>query len=153
MSYANRQFQIGQHFRLILGQNYYRISRRIWIIQFYYLLIYIKCWITGKQCRPLSDGALCGVWSGSTLFTKVWMSKYLESIRYLSFSELIPKDVFWQIEYVYHIRHRFGFLLLFSFSPRFLLLTRILGTTSQKRAENTKRSKWAASSENVPTGV
>ena len=36
------------------------------------------CWISDKQCRPRSDAAFCGVWSGSTLF-----SRYLWCIRYI----------------------------------------------------------------------
>ena len=28
-------------------------------------------WINGEQCRPKSDAAFCGVWSGSALFAQV----------------------------------------------------------------------------------
>ena len=36
-----------------------------------------KCWMSGKQCRPWSDATFCGIWSGSTLFDKVYLSQYL----------------------------------------------------------------------------
>ena len=29
-----------------------------------------NCWTSGKKWRPRSDAALCGVWSGSTLFAR-----------------------------------------------------------------------------------
>ena len=47
---------------------------------FYHILLFNKpilprgcvqnCWMSSKQCRPWSDAALCGVWSGSTLFAQ-----------------------------------------------------------------------------------
>ena len=30
--------------------------------------VFENCWMSGKQCRPRSDAAFRGVWSGSTLF-------------------------------------------------------------------------------------
>ena len=40
-------------------------------------------WMNGKQCRPWSDVAYCGVWSGSTLFAKVCLSQYIWIIMYV----------------------------------------------------------------------
>ena len=38
---------------------------------FYYASMCLKwCWMSDKQCRPRSDAAFCGIWSGSTLFAK-----------------------------------------------------------------------------------
>ena len=45
---------------------------------FYYLLMCLKyCCMYGKQWRPCSDAAFCGIWSGSTLFAKAYLSQYL----------------------------------------------------------------------------
>ena len=45
----------------------YHIWLKIWTSTFYYLLLCLKtCLVSGKQCRPRSDAAFCGVWSGST---------------------------------------------------------------------------------------
>ena len=38
--------------------------------------------MSGKQCRPWSDAAYCGVWSGSTLFAKTYLPQYLGLFRY-----------------------------------------------------------------------
>ena len=47
-----------------------------------------KCWISGKQCRPWSDAAFCGVWPGSTLFANTFRSNYLLfSFIYTTFLE------------------------------------------------------------------
>ena len=35
----------------------------------------LKYWICGKQSRPRSDAAFCGVWSGSTLFAQASLTK------------------------------------------------------------------------------
>ena len=35
-----------------------------------------KCCVSGKQCRIWSDAAVCGVWSGSTLFAQAYVSPY-----------------------------------------------------------------------------
>ena len=35
-----------------------------------------NCWMGGKQCRPWSDAAFCGIWSGTTLFAQVLLSQY-----------------------------------------------------------------------------
>ena len=37
-----------------------------------------NCWMSGKQCRPWSDAAFCGVWSGCTLFAQTSLSEYVE---------------------------------------------------------------------------
>ena len=33
--------------------------------------------MSGKLCSPWSDGAFCGVWSGSTLFARAWIYEYV----------------------------------------------------------------------------
>ena len=43
---------------------------------FYYLWMCIKLRMSGKQCRPWSDAAYCGVWSGSPLFAQACLSEY-----------------------------------------------------------------------------
>ena len=35
------------------------------------------CWTSGKQGRPWSDAAFCGVWSGWTLFAQACLFQYL----------------------------------------------------------------------------
>ena len=45
---------------------------------FDYLLMNVNRWMSGKQCRPWSDAAVCGVRSGSTLFIQGCVSQYLE---------------------------------------------------------------------------
>ena len=35
-----------------------------------------NCWMSGKQWRPWSDTALCGVWSGSSLFAQACLSQH-----------------------------------------------------------------------------
>ena len=50
---------------------------------FYCPLMYLKyCFMYGKQCWPWSDAASCGVWSGSTLFAKVYLFQYLGLLQY-----------------------------------------------------------------------
>ena len=36
----------------------------------------------GKQCRPWSDALFFGIWSGSTLFEKAYLSQYLRLLQY-----------------------------------------------------------------------
>ena len=36
--------------------------------------------MSGKQCRPWTDAAFCGVWSGSTLFAQACPSQCLGKI-------------------------------------------------------------------------
>ena len=38
-------------------------------------------WMSGKQCRPWSDAAFSGIWSGAALFAQVCLSKYLGKIQ------------------------------------------------------------------------
>ena len=62
----------------------YHTCPKIWNSPFYYLLMcqkYCYCCVDGKQWRPWSDAAFCGVWSGSTLFAKAYLSRYLEFLR------------------------------------------------------------------------
>ena len=40
-----------------------------------------NCWMSGKQCRTGWDAALCGVSSGSALFTQACLPEYLRQIR------------------------------------------------------------------------
>ena len=62
----------------ILGPLPYQTCPKIWNSLFYYQLMYLKyCCMYGKQCRPWSDAAFCGVWSGPTLFAKAYLSQYL----------------------------------------------------------------------------
>ena len=45
--------------------------------------MYLKyCCMYGKQCRPWSDAAFCGVWSWSTQFAKAYLSQYVGLLRY-----------------------------------------------------------------------
>ena len=37
-------------------------------------------WMKGIQCRPWSDAAFCGVWSGSTLFALTCLPQYTDLI-------------------------------------------------------------------------
>ena len=56
---------------------------KIWNSAFYYLLMCLKYYcMYGKQCRPWSDAAFCGIWSGSTLFAKAYHSQYLGLLWY-----------------------------------------------------------------------
>ena len=51
-----------------------------------------NCWMSGKQCRPWSDAAFCGIWSGSTLFAKACLLKTLRkhgNLMVLNPSEII----------------------------------------------------------------
>ena len=41
------------------------------LVRFYYCHVCRNFWTLRKQCRPWSDAAFCGVWSGSTLFANV----------------------------------------------------------------------------------
>ena len=56
----------------------YHTCPKIWSTQFYYLLMCLKyCCTYGKQCRPWPATAFCGIWSGSTLFAKAYLSQHL----------------------------------------------------------------------------
>ena len=46
------------------------IRRGIWLV-FIISSFFRNSRISCKQCRPWSDSAICGVWSGSTLFASV----------------------------------------------------------------------------------
>ena len=35
--------------------------------------------MSDKQCRPRSDAAFCGIWSGSSLFAQAYLPKYIKS--------------------------------------------------------------------------
>ena len=55
----------------------YRRAKNLFIMPLGIFLVFLThwCWetpkrIISKQCRPRSDAAICGVWSGSSLFTK-----------------------------------------------------------------------------------
>ena len=48
------------------------------------LLLLLKMFIDSKQCKPCSDAALRGVWSGSTLFASVTFSGCWVSIGLMS---------------------------------------------------------------------
>ena len=62
----------------------YHTCPKIWNSPFYYLLMCLKyCCMYGKQCRPWSDAAWCGVWSESVLFAKVSLSQYLGLLQLL----------------------------------------------------------------------
>ena len=63
-------------FTLSIGTPYHTCPK-IWNSPFYSLLMCLKyCCMYGKQCRPRSDAASCGIWSGSTLFAKAYLSQY-----------------------------------------------------------------------------
>ena len=56
----------------------YHTGPKIWTSPSKKLLICLKnCWLIGKQYRPWSDAAFCSIWSGSTLFAKAYLYKYL----------------------------------------------------------------------------
>ena len=42
-----------------------------------FMCVHILSWMSGKQCRLLSDAAFCGVLSGSPLFAYSCLSQYL----------------------------------------------------------------------------
>ena len=61
----------------------YHTSSKICNSPFYYLFMCLKyCCIYCKQCGPWSDAAECGIWPGSTLFAKAYLSQYLGLLRY-----------------------------------------------------------------------
>ena len=45
--------------------------------------MFVQCSVSDKQCRPWSDAAFCGVWSGHTLFAKVSLSAYTMFTLYI----------------------------------------------------------------------
>ena len=52
--------------------------RKFWPSPFYYRLKLLENgYMSGKQCRPWSDAAFCGVLSGSTVFAQVCLSQIL----------------------------------------------------------------------------
>ena len=59
--------------------------------------------MNGKQVRPRSDAAFCGVWSGSTLFTQACLSKYLGIYRKFpnSYAEVSLLFNFEGFEFIY----------------------------------------------------
>ena len=68
----------------------YHTCPKIWNSPFYYLLMYLKyCCRYGKQCRPWSDVAVCGIWSGSTLFAEAYLPQYLGLLLYIVFYYLL----------------------------------------------------------------
>ena len=40
-----------------------------------------KILLDGKQCRPWSDAAFCGIWSGSTLFAKPYLYSMITQLK------------------------------------------------------------------------
>ena len=65
-------------------------TSKIWNSPFYYLLMCLKYFcMFGEQYRPGSDTAFCGVWAGSTLFAKAYLSQYIKG--YYGICELILK--------------------------------------------------------------
>ena len=71
----------------------YHTSPKVWTSPFYYLLICPKpAGLSGKQCRPWSDAAFCGVWSGSLPFEYAYLSQYLGFIWYLLTDRLWPTE-------------------------------------------------------------
>ena len=54
----------------------YHTCPKSWNSPFYYLLMCLKyCCMYGKRCRPSSDATFCGIWSGSTLIAKAYLSR------------------------------------------------------------------------------
>ena len=73
----------------------YHICPKIWISQFYYLLMCLKyCCMCSEQCRSWSDSAFCGIWSGSKLFAKACLSQYVGLLRYLQGFKMHLKSPF-----------------------------------------------------------
>ena len=57
-------------------------SCKIWTGSFYYLFICPQSgWLSGKYCRLWSNAmsTFCGIWSGSALFAKAYLSKYSQT--------------------------------------------------------------------------
>ena len=80
-----------------------------------------NCWVGGKQCRPWSDAALCGVWSGSALFTQACLSEYVDKCR--KFDQIEPQQrSSW-------IRPWFFFVCLFYFRLFILFPTKCCDVT------------------------
>ena len=64
-------------------------TSKIWNSPFYYISMYLKYYcMYGKQCRPKSHGAFCGIWSGSTLFAKV----SVRILRVITIKSVIPPE-------------------------------------------------------------
>ena len=95
----------------------YLMCHTIWTNAFYYLLIVSKnCWMSGKQCRVWSDATFSGIWSGSTLYALVCLSKYWEHIHYDSILILHYLRGLHKNSSNYWQRKAFGFISRLHFS-------------------------------------
>ena len=54
----------------------------------------------GKQYKPWSDATFCGVWSGTTLFAKAYLSQYLELLQYYLLKTQLHE---WQTVYLFEL--------------------------------------------------
>ena len=54
----------------------------------------------GKQYEPWSDAAFCGIWFGTTLFAKAYLSQYLELLQYYLLKTLLHE---WQTVYLFEL--------------------------------------------------
>ena len=61
------------------------------LLGFCYLLMCLKLLADWQLCRPRSDAAFCGVWSGTTLFANPCVSEYLGYCRGIGFPFLNRK--------------------------------------------------------------
>ena len=82
---------------------------KIWKSSFYYLSICLNyCWMSGKQRRPWSDAAFCGVWSWSTLFAQAYQPQYSGLLRYTKYLDWIASNhtypKFWTSPFEYLLR-------------------------------------------------
>ena len=78
----------------------------------------------GKQCRPRSDAAFCGVWSGSTLFAYAFVHLFL----WLNFANQIK------------VHHNFEWCLLRWLSLSIWLFWRKLCSWRRKQWKNRQRN-------------
>ena len=102
---------------------------------FYYLLMCLKyCCMYDKQCWPWSDATFCGIWSGSTLFLKVYPRVSVWILRLLWYScsavydlGLQLADAFvWILRVIhYQLNDPFFFFYILQLSP-FEILSSIL---------------------------
>ena len=68
----------------------YHTCPKIWNNLFYYLSMCLKyCCMYGKQCRPWSYAAFCGIWSGSTVFENACLSQYLWLLRQIEIKDFL----------------------------------------------------------------
>ena len=58
---------------------------KFWNSPVYYLLMCINVAVCMANSRHWSDPAFCGIWSGSTLLAKAYLSQYLGLLRYIVF--------------------------------------------------------------------